>query len=395
MKRMLVRSRLLFASTAAAYLGLAAVGPVSAQMTPQELGEPVAAYDQPFSTLSGVRELSDGRVVVSDGLEEAVQILDAGLSSATQVGRKGQGPGEHGQPDALYPWGQGDETLLVDLGNARLTVIAPDGEMGESMPMSREANGAPMIVIPGGVDKATNVYFQPLGISPGGGIPDSSTVVRLAADGSQLDTIAAVKRPDMRSNTSGSSNNRSTRITRVPLSAQDSWAVGADGSVAIARSADYHLEWIKADGSIRRGSPVDYDPVRVRGPEKDRWIAGRQNGLNVGMTIDNGQRRMSFSRGGGGTPEADPDDYEWPETMPPFAGGGAVSVTPDGNAWVERNTPAGDPVMFDVFGPSGDRIGIVVLPEGRRLVTFGAGSVYLSRQDDLDFVWLEKYDRTL
>jgi hypothetical protein len=364
-------------------------------MTPQALGEPVAAYDQPFSILSGLRELSDGRVIVTDGLEETIQVLDADLSSAKRIGRKGQGPGEHGQPDALYPWGPDDETLLVDLTNARLTVISPDGELGESTPISRDANGAPMIVIPRGVDATANIYFQPLGMRPGGGIPDSSTVVRMSADGSKLDTVAAIKRPAMKASNSGGPNNRSTMIMPVPLSPEDAWAAGPDGSVAIARSADYHLEWVRPDGSTRRGSPVDYRPVRVRGAEKDRWIAALGGGLAIGMEINNGERRMSFSRGGSGAPQPDADDFEWPETMPAFAGASAVSVTPDGNAWVERNTPAGTPVTFDVFGPSGDRIGVVVLPEGRALVTFGTGSVYLSRTDDLDFVWLEKYDRAM
>ncbi|MEE9207830.1 MAG: hypothetical protein V3U67_05535 [Gemmatimonadota bacterium] len=395
MKRTLVGSPWLLAGAAVALFGLATAGRVSAQITPQVLGEPVAAYDQPFSMLSGLRELSDGRVIVSDGLEETVQLLDAKLASAQQIGRKGQGPGEHGQPDALFPWGENDETLLVDLGNARLTVISADGELGESMPISREANGAPMIVIPRGVDADANIYFQPFGMRPGGGIPDSSTVVRLAADGSSADTIAAIKRPDMKANNSGGPNNRSTMIMPVPLSAEDSWAAAPDGSVAIARSADYHLEWVRPDGSIQRGSPVDYDPVRVRKAEKDRWVAALGGGLRIGMTIDNGERRMSLSRGGSGAPQPDAGDFEWPETMPAFAGGGAVSVTPDGHAWVERNTPAGSPATFDVFGPSGDRIGVLVLPEGRELVTFGVGSVYLSRTDDLDFVWLEKYERAL
>ena len=63
-----------------------------------------------------------------------------------------------------------------------------------------------------------------------------------------------------------------------------------------------------------------------------------------------------------------------------------------GRAWVQRHRKADEAPLFDVFDPSGRRIAQVELPENRRLVGFGENSLYLTRSDEFDFAWLEKYD---
>ncbi|WP_423926113.1 hypothetical protein [Candidatus Palauibacter sp.] len=52
---------------------------------------------------------------------------------------------------------------------------------------------------------------------------------------------------------------------------------------------------------------------------------------------------------------------------------------------------AGAPALFDVFDARGQRIAEVELPEDRSLVAFGEDSVYLTRSDEFEFAWLEKY----
>ena len=51
-------------------------------------------YSEPFSCISGLRELSDGRIVVADQREKLLQIINLRTGSVTKVGREGQGPGE-------------------------------------------------------------------------------------------------------------------------------------------------------------------------------------------------------------------------------------------------------------------------------------------------------------
>ena len=203
-------------------------------------------------------------------------------------------------------------------------------------------------------------------------------------------TVASVKLPEMNQETSGGNNNQSNIIRPVPLSRQDDWTVAPAGELVLARSGDdsYWLEFVRS-GDTRRGPEIAYSPHRVGNADKDEWVAGMRNALGIGIENENGRMRTTFSRGGGGEP--DPDDFEWPETKPAFPAG-ALTVSSDGNVWLLRHTAAGEPPTYDVLDMQGRLLASVVLPEDRTLEGFGDGVVYLSRTDDLDFVWLEQYE---
>ena len=76
--------------------------------------------------------------------------------------------------------------------------------------------------------------------------------------------------------------------------------------------------------------------------------------------------------------------------MPAFRAGG-VRVSPDGEMWVERYVAAGAAPTFDVFDGNGQLIKRVILPQSRRVVGFGEGAVYVTRVDEFDLLWLERY----
>ncbi len=283
--------------------------------------------------------------------------------------------------------------MLVDLGNARLTELAADGRFLETMPIARgePGTGSMLLVLPQGTDAKGGIYFQQMG-PPGPQLPDSAAIVRLDRASGAMDTVALVKIPEMKRSTSGGAGNQSVSIMPVPLSPEDAWAVSWDGRVAVARSGDYHVEWIEPDGQVVRGQPVAYEPVRVRRADKEEWVESLGNGLRIGISIENNERRISMGRGGGGD-GPDPDRFEWPDHKPPFVATG-VWVTPEGDMWVQRHGPAGERVRFDVFGSGGELVRHATLPAGRRVVGFGDGTLYAVRIDDLGLQWLERYRRS-
>jgi hypothetical protein len=354
----------------------------------EPLGEPVAAFGEPFSLVSGLRELQDGRLLVTDALEGALYVLDADLSSATRLAREGQGPDEYRQPDALNPW-PGDSTLMTDLGNGRMTIVAPDYDFARTIPaVQQEAMGL-QIVLPEGVDATGNLYYQPRG---DGTIRDTADVVRWSPEtGGDPVSVARVKLSDVTERTSGSGGNVRQEVRAVPLSPMDGWAVAPDGRVAVVRAGDYHVDWMEPDGRVVSGPPVPYEPVPVRTADKEAWVERMSaRGVMMMVTNENGNLSASMRRGGGrGGPAI--DSYQWPETKPPFEAG-SVRVAPDGHVWVNRYVPAGDPPIIDVFDARGRRVAVLELPERREVVGFGEASVYLARGDDLGFMWLEKYD---
>ena len=380
----------------------AQIEPVRAQQVPEHpVGALQATFPEGFGAVRGVRELPDGRVLVSDGLGKAVVVWDLNAATADTIGGIGGGPAEYQLPDGLFALPDG-KTLLVDLGNGRLTELGPDLSFGETTPIAQAPPGDPptqgspgrggqmirmSFVLPRGADETGAVYFQDMGM----GMADSAGVKRFDPRTGEVEEVGKVKGPELNRVESGGASERNVQIQQVPLAPQDAWAVAWDGRVAIARAAEYRLEWMLPDGGVVRGEPVDYRPLPIRTADKEQWVEDlAANGLGVQMEIDNGQRRTSFSRGGR-FGDANLDSYAWPETKPAFRSSG-VRVSWAGDAWVERHVPAGDARLFDVFGADGNLKASVRLPEDRQLVAFGDGTLYLMRVDEFDFNWLERYE---
>ncbi len=355
---------------------------------------PDSEFPEDFSMVSGLRELSDGRLLVTDALGQMLMWVDMDEGYREQIGREGAGPEEYRTPDALYALSN-DSTLMVDLGNGRLTVLDSEGSFVRTMPISRQVGSETVIALPRGVDSEGRVYYRPFGMTmmrPGGGIPtppDSAAIARWNPAGNTIDTLGMAKLRERKVSTSGSANNRNISVEAVRLSPQDAWGVAPDGRVAVARSDGYSLEWIDEDSSVR-GNQVPFEPVRVGRAEKLEYVkAGSRGGLSVGVTINNGARTTSFGRGGGSSDEPDITG-EWPATMPPFAGD-VVRVAPNGDAWVRRNTASDEESTFDVFGADGNLREQIKFPVGRQVVGFGNGVVYAVYFDEFDLQYLERY----
>jgi len=352
------------------------------------LDEPAAAYAEPFSLIGGIRELADGRLIVSDALEESLYVLDARMEGAEKISRKGQGPDEYRQPDGLFAW-PGDSTLMVDLGNGRLTIIGSDYGFGRTVPVVQQEGMALQIILPEGVDASGLLYYQPRG---GGMIRDSADVVRRSPEaGGEPEPVARIKLTEVTERTSGGVSDMRQEVMPVPLSPEDGWAVAANGDVAVVRAGDYHVDWVRVDGTVVSGAPVPYDPVPVTSADKEAWAEEMAaSGMMMMVTNDNGQMNVRMRRGGGRRPGV--DRFAWPETKPPFAAR-SVRVDPQGNVWVERYVAAGERPVVDVFDGAGRHVASVTIPVQRSIRGFGDGTMYLTRRDDLGFQWLERYDR--
>jgi len=374
---------------------MVAIAPMqaTAQVREQRLTRPDATFPQEFGLIRGVRELPDGRVIVADGAGQVVVLVDLASGTADTVGREGQGPREYRQPDGVFAM-PGDSTLLVDLGNGRLTMLGPTLAFGRTEPISlgEPRPGALSIRLPQGTDARGRLYYQAAGrTGPDGSVLDSAGVLRWDPVASKEDTVAKVKLEETSVSRSGGPTNQSVTMRPRPLTGRDGWAVDPDGRIGVVRLIDYHVEWIEPDGRVVRGPAVPYQPVRVGSAEKEAYLEqlGR-SGLMVGVTNENGQIRTQMRRGGGRPSGLNANDLEWPEVMPPFQPSG-VFAAPWGELWVERAMPAGAPVTYDVFDRNARLVKQVTLPEGRRLLGFGNGVVYAVRVDDLDLNYLERY----
>ncbi|MCY3545972.1 MAG: hypothetical protein F4Z31_15845 [Gemmatimonadetes bacterium] len=369
-------------------------GALGAQQ-PVALGEAEAVYDESFSVVSTVREMPDGRVLVADALGQVLVRLNLDAGTADTLGRVGEGPEEYRQPDAVWPL-PGGKTLLVDLGNGRLTELGPELEFGDTRPYAIGEIGPGrelVLAIPQAVDDRGRLYFRSFGRMGGGELAsDSAYILRLDLESEVVDSVGRIKLAGTTTRTSGGPNNQNTSVSPIPLSAADAWGVAADGRVVIVRSGDYHVDWISSGGDVVSGPAVAYEAVRIRRGKQEEWAHARSEtggGLGISLSVSNNAMVMTASRGGTSNDD-DLDQYEWPDVAPAFYGR-PVPVDPAGRAWVRRHLEAGEQPRYDVFDGVGEREMVVQLPPERRIVGFGDGKVYVVRMDEYGLQYLERY----
>jgi hypothetical protein len=361
------------------------------------LSKPAAEAAEPFTTIAAVRELSDGRVVVVDPRDRVVQLLTKDLSSAQQVGRMGQGPGEYTMPMQLFAGGA-DTTLLYDLMGVRLLVIDPAGKPVNTISLAALSGGLPSG--PAGVkgfDRHGRLFAQTMGFTAGpqgAQFADTAPVVRLDLKTKTIDTLTFVRAIAPRMQVSGNAQaGAAIKMSMAAYPLVDEWVVMPDGGVAVVRVSDYHVDWIAPSKTKRAAPPIAYERVRVVEADKVKARADR-------MKAQDAARRTLSSMKAPAGPDgkavkmpsmtmAEPD--EWPAYKPPFSAS-SVHLAPNGQLWVARLRPAGnDAPLYDVIDANGRVVSRVVLPKKSRVIGFGKGAVYVVRTDEDDLQYLQRF----
>jgi hypothetical protein len=335
-----------------------------------------------FTDVVGVRELGNGRVILVDQAERVVYLLVPDLSEARPIGRHGRGPGEYLMPAAIFPLA-GDSSAIFDAGQQRYVLITPEGR-----PVHWRMESTAAGVAPGRVVDRSGAHYRhrpPLAASredregegPAAWIErwDPRSRSWQAVARIPVDPEAEVGRPGRPALTPAGA-----RTAFRPLA---TWAVADDGAVAIVHAQPYLVEITPPQGALRRGPPVPYEPIPVTDLHKDQWrerVRAPRPAV-VGVIGDPGSFRVETLSPPGFEPAA------WADHLPPFRPGTA-RFAPDGTLWVPRLVDPGEPLPVDVFDRSGYRVRQVALPPDVQLVGFGAGSVYVVQEDDLDVQFL-------
>lgn len=387
-----------------------------AQQSARTYYKPVAELIEPYSGVRGVRELADGRVIVTDTRDKVVQLADFKTGRASTIGREGSGPNEYQMPVFAFAL-PGDSTMIADPMNSRFLLLGPGGRLAGTWipaagaapaPAPRPAAGGPAFAVGGAggpmallqaraVDSQGRLYTtgSPIVAGPDGPRQaDSVPLTRINRKSMAADTIAWLKLPKGAATATSSGNNVSIRIGGGPFSAQDGWSVLPDGRVVVVRHANYQVEVYPASGAGApvRGAPVKVTPIRVGEAEKDAYRESMRSNAPIGMAV------TQQSGSGGATvtrreavsiPQNEPT--EWPAVLPAFQYT-QVHALPNGQIWVGRYRAASDKnPRFDVFDATGKHTGQVVFPPRTNVIGFGKGVVYTVRIDDDDLQYLQRY----
>jgi hypothetical protein len=347
-----------------------------------------ASYPVPFAYLSGVRELPDGKVLAADPLSQVFLRVDLEAGVADTLGQQGEGPQEYEGPDHVLPL-PGDSTLLVDLGNSRLTVVSRQGEFVDWIPMFRPREGGnPRTLFPRFTDENGAFYLTaPSDLE--GLPPDSTGISRFDRDANTETVVAWAWHPESASLGRGS--------RRPMLRPTDDWAVGPDGSIAVVRANGFSVNWYRPDGERVTGPTYTVETYPVGEVEKEEEMEEMTRGAMFTTVAvgEGGVQSRQMARGLPPGVRPGIDDFEWPAVLPLFRPNGTL-VSPRGEVWVQRIMPRSRAPRYEVFDGAGLRLGFVELPPGGKVIGFGThpeteGLVYLVRADEVGLIWLERY----
>ena len=334
-----------------------------------------------FSLIRGIRELRDGRILVSDQAEKSLVVADFRSGTVRQIGREGSGPKEYLLPGRLIAL-PGDTTLLLDAGNARLSVIAPTLDIVRHF--SNQRPGTEYALSPTGADAEGRLYFEvPAWANRRAEPGDTVTVVRWNMYRDRIDTVGRIKgiTPLYSRSTPG--------MAHVIFAPQDVWQVAPNGDVAFVRVADFHVDWRRANGTVSRGPAVPFRALPVTAADKHAYVRREMEGA---LTSGRGTGLTALS-----SRETSEDEIRrmvpnqtYAAMRPPFVNR-APKIDDAGMLWVERSVPLSSPPTFDRFDNNGRHVGTMTLPAGRNLFTFGRGVVYAVATDGDGIHHVERY----
>jgi hypothetical protein len=428
--------------------------PLAAQApAPRLVAAPDAQSKPIFGAVSVVRALPNGSVLVNDIAKRQLSLLDPSLANATVVADSVSGTASsYGvRPGGLIAY-LADSSLFVDPAGLSMFVIDPSGKIARvaSVPRSQDAGAIGSIGpnLPALDANGRLVYRGALALirpniqqsGRGGGapvmtapdFPDSTAIVRVDLASRRLDTAAFFKIAPVKMKTEQTDRGISMTSETNPLPLVDDWAVLADGSIAIVRGQDYHVDFIDAASTTSRGPKLPFDwqrldddakvalidsvkkayenarAVAASAPAGGAAVSGSPDGaprMVINMTTAGGgdgggglaQRIMANGMGAGAAAlgnvsfvaPADLPDYR------PAFGPGAARGDADDNLWIRTTAtrPGAAGSIYDIVNRRGELVDRVQLPPGRQIVGFGKGGVVYMLARDASGGWIERTHR--
>lgn len=334
-----------------------------------------AKLEAEFTSITSVRELSDGRVIITDPRDRGLVVADLRTGRVEEIGRKGQGPGEYGAVGPVRALAS-DSSLMIDRLSRRWLLLD-----GQTIVATIPAD-APVITATEGFGTGADangfvLTFKSPPARPGAsqtGKADSTTVVLVWRSTGHADTIARLRRAVTRVETAvdGGAKTKNVRVYRHPLSVGEEALLFTDGWLAVARLEPYRVEWRTPMGRWVRGAALPVPLMKLDDREKGAFM-----------------QRVAKSTG---DPVESPDVLvDWPESIPPFAANMMVGSA-DGRLLLRHEKTADHlETIYDVVNRHGTLEKQLTLPENAWIVGFGATSVYVVVRDENDVQRLQRH----
>lgn len=397
----------------------------------REVSTPTATSTHPFKFIFTVRETSGGRLLVSDAYRHQLVLLDGNLSNPVvvidSVNPGGQAYGDY--PVPTLKW-RGDSSIHMDMPSRSYLVLDGMGKIVRTMAPPKQSDYGRPLADQSGLDANGNILYRgyaPTITTDTFTTPDRATVRKSHPPDSiglvsgnfatrAVDTIAKLKMDGSAKavQTTKFDGKKLLHLTLNPLVSIDEWAVLSDGTLALVRGYDYHVDYTFADGTKKSSGKLPFDWKRLTDDDKQHLIDSSRAIIEkiradadaaAGGTAGNDAviaylRTMTTTN-----PRATPGnmtanlppkqieatvtyDYaplsEIADYYPPIRQG-ATKTDEEGNLWLLPTTSAQSKrgeLVYDVVNPRTDAFYRVRLPLGRSIAGFGKnGAVYLMSRD--------------
>jgi hypothetical protein len=436
-------------------------GAVPAIHEPRHTQQGIAVVDLPPATartnatiggILGIHQVSGGKVLVDDAVRRQLKLFDSTLTDASVVmdTTPGSARSYGAQPTPLVPY-LGDSSLFADWNAKTMLVLDGRGQVARALALPSQRDLWPMNSSYSGADNQGRLIYRGPRLTvlhshtPDLNYRDSLGILRSDLEARRVDTLAYVARPLMKVVTEKSSEGQTHRLYAAdPLQFVDDWAVLSNGTIAIVRGHDYHIDWIHPDGTTSSSPKLPFDWKRLTDEDKTHLTDSVRAAQNPLLSIGYPQAEIALrspctprtqpltgdggGRGGrgGSVPDQSAEsnmgctmvDPNWtpaigaPASLSPrpplldlFRAAPVFDYLPairisstiadaDGNLWILPRTSSlskkGE-LVYDVVNDKGILFQRVRVPLGRAIVGFGKGGVvYLTSGDVTNGFHLER-----
>ena len=347
--------------------------------------------EKEFSWIRAVRELPDGRLLVSDQIERSLYVVDFRTEGIRKIGTNGMGPGEYQSPGSLYALA-GDSTLFVDSNIHKWFLLVGDSildlDPSVTAPMLRRVGSGLWGADQGGRVLGVEGFAYARNVPPTSRTQADSVRILYSrgsvlnsgteTEASQFDTVVELGGQGLAGVVMRLGFTPYQRISQLATEGQ-AWLF-RDGWIAVAHPEPYRVDWRTPDGRWIRGDPLPFAAVEVTNAEKCFRLS-----------------RVTLY------PECRLDLFPvaWPRHVPPFVmsrlrmstpGATALRPAPGGMLLILRTPTLDAPGnRYDLIDRSGVLRGVFRLPVDQTIAGFGPSSLYVVRKDAVDLQTLSRH----
>lgn len=375
----------------------------------RHLGRIIAKSPLTVRSIASTRELSRGRVLVNDTVARQLYLFDSSLRSRVVVLDSIEGlKNSYGDsPGGIIAY-RADSTLFASPALVSMLLIDPAGRVAryvagptptEMMFLAGRSFGTP------GFDSRGRLLYRgsardrttPRPADTRSPYPekDSAPILALNLVTGKTDTIALFRIPtEVVTITEVADREFKTLVKKHPLPVVDDWWVLPNGSLALIRGRDFHVDWIDQNGKLTSGGGIPFPWRGLRENAKVAFMDSVRFATDTAIAAQEIRLAERFKGTDNEPPEPIEPDYvspsELPDRVPAFEAN-STTADRDGILWIRTTQRVqGRPVHY-LVNRKGTVIDRVQLPSGRTIAGFGRNhTIYLASTDSGGGVRLER-----